>query len=371
MEWSEYSKILFDRCVHQEIPFHTTFELTPLCNFRCNMCYVRLDPEQARKQGKLLSTQQWLKIAEEAKRMGTITLEVTGGEAITRPDFCLLYESFIKMGYLIILRTNGYLIDQHVLKLLKQYKPRKVSVTLYGASDKMYERVCGITDGYSVVTRNVLAMKEAGLNVRLTMTVTNDNIEDFDILKQWAEENDLSITPFGALISPVRGAKRSIDHLQVQLPEEEYIIDEELKKRVSYKVTDRDTLMKPFWMCRGFGAKCCITWDGRMMICNTFTNIWTEPLKTGFEEAYHSLYSKLRELLRPEQCGSCEYIEFCAACPAQLQSATGTSDQTNERICKQARRKFQRFLTIQAGKKLKGDVPEILDQCEEEGLYED
>lgn len=364
MEWAEYSKRIFEKCKQTETPFYACFELTPFCNFRCNMCYVRLEPEQAKEQGEQLNTQQWLKIAEEAKKMGTVSLEVTGGEAITRKDFCLLYESFIKMGYLIHLRTNGYLIDERVLQLLKKYKPRKVSVTLYGASDRMYEKVCGIADGFSVVTRNVLAMKDAGLNVRLSMTVTNDNVEDMEALEKWAKENDLSITPFGGLISPIRGAKREIDQLQVNLPAEEYEIDERLEKNVQYEVRDRDSLMKPFWMCRGFGAKFCISWDGRMTVCNTFTNVWTEPLKTGLEEAYHNLYSELRKLIRPEECASCKYIEFCAACPSQLQSAAGDCEHTCERICRMARRKYKHFLIYRTekGKEIKQDY---LDQCEE------
>ena len=39
------------------------------CNFSCNMCYVRLDPEQAAKQGMPLTTEQWISLAEEAKRI--------------------------------------------------------------------------------------------------------------------------------------------------------------------------------------------------------------------------------------------------------------------------------------------------------------
>ena len=36
------------------IPLRGTFELTPFCNFQCVMCYVRLNQEQAKRQGKML-----------------------------------------------------------------------------------------------------------------------------------------------------------------------------------------------------------------------------------------------------------------------------------------------------------------------------
>ena len=57
-----------------EVPLGMTFELTPLCNFRCVMCYVRLSPEQAKAQGNLLDAEQWLEIARQAKEMGTLYL---------------------------------------------------------------------------------------------------------------------------------------------------------------------------------------------------------------------------------------------------------------------------------------------------------
>ncbi len=360
MDWPEYCKKIYEECKQKIIPFHACFELTPFCNFNCNMCYVHLTPQQAKKQGQLLNTQQWLQIAEEAKKMGTLTLELTGGEAITRDDFCILYEAFMKMGYLIHLRTNGYLIEGKILALLKKYKPRKLSVTLYGASDETYQKVCGISDGFSVVTRNILAMKDANLNIRLTMTVTNDNVKDMNALFKWAKENDLSITPYGALISPIRGAERSIKGLQIELPEEEFIISDELQQSSHYQLSDRSFFMNPFWMCRGFGAIFSISWDGRMTLCNTATKVWKEPLLIGVKEAYRSLYEDLKKLKRPKECNDCQYIEFCSACPSRLQSATGDSGHTCENICKYARRQYKNYLLNQY------DHDSLLDaQCEE------
>lgn len=363
MDWAEYSRKRFEKCKKAEMPFHACFELTPFCNFRCNMCYIRLDPEQAHTQGNLLTTEQWLQIARDAKKMGTFTLEVTGGEPTTRSDFSVLYEAFIKMGYLIHLRTNGYLIQGKTLELLTKYKPRKISVTIYGASDETYERVCGISDGFSVVTKNVLAMRDAGINIHLTMTVTKDNEQDMEAVDRWAKDNGLAVIPYGALLTPIRAAKRSVEHLQVSLPEEEFEIPEELMK-YKREVKDRPALMHPFWMCRGFGAKCTVSWDGHMTICNTFTPIWSDPIKEGFEKAYHALYSDLRKLHRPEECKTCEYIEFCAGCPSQIQSASGNSEQACERICKMARRKYKLYLQLKAsGKDLKERYNDFL--CDE------
>ena len=251
------------------------------------------------------------------------------------------------MGYLIHLRTNGYSIDHKLLDILTEYKPRKISITLYGASDETYFKICGIPDGYTTVTQNILLLKKAGFNLHLTMTVTKDNVNDIEDIDRWATENGMSVTPFGALITPIRGAKRSVSHLKIEYPKEEFELPDELIHHVHYEVSDRDSLENPFWMCRGFGAQFCISWDGRMTVCNTFTNVWKNVLSDGVESAYHDLYRDLRALKRPQDCYACKYIEFCSACPSQLQSATGDAELTCDNVCKYARRKFRYYLQMQ------------------------
>ena len=45
------------------VPIRGTFELTPLCNLNCKMCYVHLTNEKLQASGqKLLSATQWIHI---------------------------------------------------------------------------------------------------------------------------------------------------------------------------------------------------------------------------------------------------------------------------------------------------------------------
>ena len=363
MNWDEYSRIILEKCKAREIPYSACFEMTPFCNFRCNMCYIRLDPEQAKAQGKLLTTQQWIHLAEEARKIGTVALEMTGGEATTRNDFLELYDSFIKMGFLINLRTNGYLIKGDILNLLKKYKPLRVGISLYGASNETYKKVCGISDGFSVVTNNILSMRDAGISTHLTMTLTKENIDDKEPLNEWAKENNFTIKQYGGLFTPIRGAKRSIDHLKITYSDEECEITDKMSF-LAHEVPDRDKYMSPFWMCRGFGAIYCISWDGRLTLCNGMTAVWKDPFLNGLENAYHDLYKDLKAIKRPKECASCKYIDFCASCPTQLISSTGKVDCTCEDICRRARRKYKNKLLLGASNsKTNSEITELY--CEE------
>ena len=41
-----------------KVPFSGTFELTPLCNMNCRMCYIRMTPEEMKKVGRELSVEE-------------------------------------------------------------------------------------------------------------------------------------------------------------------------------------------------------------------------------------------------------------------------------------------------------------------------
>ena len=48
------------RAREEAIPLTGTFELTPLCNLDCKMCYVHLNASQM-QGAKLLSTDEWMR----------------------------------------------------------------------------------------------------------------------------------------------------------------------------------------------------------------------------------------------------------------------------------------------------------------------
>ncbi len=363
MGWSDYSRMIIEKSKKQGVPVSATFELTPFCNFACNMCYVRLTPEQANKQGKMLNTEQWIHIAEEAKRLGTLGLEITGGEAITRPDFPVLYERFIRLGFLVSLRSNGYLLEGETLKLITKYKPRYVSITLYGASDETYKKVCGIENGFSTVAQNVSHLKEAGVLTNLTVTLTNDNYSDRGKLVEWAKNNGFFISFYGALITPIRAAKRSIEHLRINYDVNYPDVTNYNTNRI---VKNREDFMHPFSSCRDYGSKFCVTWDGRMTLCSCFAEIWSDALSQSINDAYKQLYERLNQIKRPTECISCQYIDHCGACPVKFLSETGDYEKTCESLC----RKAKISCIINDRKQASGDdslVSELLIQHMERG----
>ena len=67
------------------IPLSGTFELTPLCNLDCKMCYVHLN--QAQIQGaQRLSAEQWKQLMQQAIDAGMMYARLTGASASLTRD---------------------------------------------------------------------------------------------------------------------------------------------------------------------------------------------------------------------------------------------------------------------------------------------
>ena len=110
METISYKKFitqLTDKAYRADVPLNGSFELTPLCNLDCKMCYVHLQDPSVRH--RMLSGKQWIGLMEQAISKGMMTALLTGGEAMTHPDFWEIYMYLINQGISIRLKTNGLL----------------------------------------------------------------------------------------------------------------------------------------------------------------------------------------------------------------------------------------------------------------------
>ena len=75
------SDYLYRKASVNKIPLNGCFELSPVCNFSCRMCYVRKTVSQIHQEGReIIGWKQWLALAEECYKEGTLYLLLTGGE---------------------------------------------------------------------------------------------------------------------------------------------------------------------------------------------------------------------------------------------------------------------------------------------------
>ncbi len=314
------------------IPVSATIELTPFCNFSCVMCYVRLVPEQAAKQGELLSKDKILEIAREAREMGTLYLTLTGGEPLSRPDFWEIYGELNKMGFLISILSNGSLIDENAIEKFKEYgMPYTVKISLYGANNDTYKKVCNADDGFTKTEKAVKLLKENNVPLTLTATIVKENAEDlrkmYEIAKEWKVR-------FYHTISVVKSARGSINSAE----ESRFAFDEfaenlSLEQLEKHKVKSPES---PFSWCSCYRNSFWLTWNGHLQLC-AFMNEPYASVDKGLKNAWLELNQKLDSLKNPTECEDCEYSEFCQRCPGMLCAESGSAEKSSESVCRTAK----------------------------------
>lgn len=318
------------------VPLNITFELTPFCNFNCVMCYVHLNEDGAKKQGKVLCADEWLEIAQQAKDMGTLEISLTGGEPFVHPEFWRIYSELNKMGFLITILSNGSLIDEVAIEKFREYgMPYRMKLTVYGASDETYLRTCGSVDGFTRVSKAIDLLKKAEVPLILTSTIVRENAADLQAIYAFAREKGLPMQHTISVVNSSRGSVNSIASSRFALsdfPEE--LTLEELER------SKFPPLKSPFAWCASYRTSMWITWNGHIQLCafmNKPYTSWSGNLKND----YKFLHEKLEKIKSPAECGDCKWKEFCQRCPGTLCAESSDPEKVSESLCDMAKKLYE------------------------------
>ena len=350
--WSEFQAASWLRARREGIPLSGTFELTPLCNFRCRMCYVRVDalPEGTR----LRTAEEWLDLARQAAERGMYSVTLTGGEPLTHPEFAKIYRGLSEMGLLVSVLTNGSLINDDVVALFQELPPTNLRITLYGASDETYERLCGVRDGFDRVMASLRALANAGVPFSLAFTRTRLNEKDEEAVRRIAQALGVPLGVTSDLVPAVRGA--ASDARELRIPRAERLdgidpddaCDTSVKAAPSPAALPPDVLEGPFSNCSAYRTAIFVSWDGLMEGCSLMSSVHLRPFEVGFDAAWEGLLAKLGNIRTPERCLSCDHAPYCTACPGRRDAETGDPEGIPETRCREARALRERLSELKA-----------------------
>lgn len=320
------------------VPLTANFELTPFCNFNCVMCYIRLTNDEAKKQGELLSADEWLAIARQAKEMGTLSINLTGGEPFLHPEFWKIYSELNKMGFLISILSNGSLIDEECMAKFRQYgMPYRIKLTLYGASDETYLKTCNSPDGFTRISKAIDLLKDAGVPLIMTSTVVRENAADLQEVYRFAHEKQIPFQHTVSVVKSSRGVINTAETSRFSLGDfSNELTLQELEK------SKFPPLKSPFAWCMSYGNSFWMTWSGNLQMCS-FMNIPFVRYTGALRENYDSLLKALKELKSPEECEECEWKMFCQRCPGILCGESGHPEKISSGFCNMAKQLYELY----------------------------
>lgn len=330
-----FMQVLIQDAYKNCIPIQGTFELTARCNFDCKMCYVHLTEDEISKHGRELTNEEWLDIARQAKEAGMLYLTLTGGEVFARPEFKELYLALSKMGFLIQILSNGYLVDESVMEWLREYPPYTLRFTLYGASNQTYEKVCGIKDGFTRVSHAVDLVKETDIPFYLVSTLVKENQQDLDDILKFAEEKEVTLRTTASVLKSNRGVKRDIEAHRIGI---EAVIGKKIREipKINNLLNECGKYRVGFW----------ITWNGNLQLCSFMNDPAISLLQFSFEEAWEKLLLELKKIKTPNECSDCKYSSFCPRCPGILAAECGNCNQVDESFCEKAKQLYRIYKKV-------------------------
>lgn len=354
------TEYLFRKAAVTKTPLSVAFELTPVCNMACRMCYVRMDRKTQESIAPLHTCKEWLDLALEAREHGLLYILLTGGEPLVHPEFREIVSGLHRMGFIVSVNSNGTLIDENTIEWLKQTPPSRFNITLYGASDQTYERLCGKKDGFTRVTKGIHLLQDAGIAVKINVSLTPYNAGDLEGIFSYCNENGLLIQATSYMFPPLRRDQSSVGQNERFTPEEaayysakiESLLNgkEAFLKRVEEKdlivlSSDLDESCTPDCDGEGEGLHCragkCtawVTWNGKMNLCGMIPPNDDTPnaFETGYMNAWKQVTEKTAAIRLPAACRECSLKNECKACAAMVFTESGSFTKVPEYRCRMA-----------------------------------
>lgn len=327
---------------YSDTPISGTFELTPLCNLDCKMCYVHLNANQLKRDERLLTLDEWKVIARQCVDAGMLYVTLTGGECLTYPQFKELYLYIVSLGIQPDVMTNGRLLTDEMIEFFVKYPPGVMQISLYGSCEDAYEKVTGHRACQQVLA-GIERAKNAGLNLTLAITPNRFMQEDASALLDLVHSLGLPYSIGGATLQARPETQREIleyavdmdAYFALQDAEKAYI--EALPQNPNaitvpryYPIATKELKGLP---CGGAHSSFHVNWKGELCPCIAFAaSVHYSLTERGFPEAWRLVRETMETYRLPAECSTCKSKEFCISCPGE-KCMSDVNGRLNRAVC--------------------------------------
>lgn len=160
-------------------PRTVDLELTSRCNLRCRYCYY-MGNEGVTYQD--MPTERWLALFDEMGSAQIMSVCLSGGEALMRPDFFVLVDGVVCNRMRFQLLTNGRYVTLEVAQRLKATgRCDSVQVSLDGSQAEIHEALRG-KGSFKPALDAIKILHQEGLPTTVRATIHAYNVDDLPAL---------------------------------------------------------------------------------------------------------------------------------------------------------------------------------------------
>jgi radical SAM protein with 4Fe4S-binding SPASM domain len=344
---------IMEKASRARLPIIGSFELLPMCNLRCKMCYVRKDAAEVRAAGGLKDADWWLALAESATREGLLFPLITGGEPFLHPKFDRILKGMLDLGLQVSINTNGTLIDGRWADFLNDHRPTRINLTLYGASDETYDRLCGDANAFTRVQKAVDLLLERGIRLKFNTSITPDNVDDLPAMIAFAKDRGCPIQVATYMFPPLRRDSSLVGQNDRLSPEDAALarVRADLLQAdpawfVGQALTYRKfvPLDQEPWnfgntgevgmTCRAGLSSFWVDWQGALINCGMYASVRIQTGPETFAQDWRTLVEQTAAVRYSPACLSCLNRPICHPCIAMIQNECGTHAGRPEYMCR-------------------------------------
>ena len=319
-----YVTALLEASSPESFPLACTLDITERCNLTCVHCYLG-----TRRQGGCAHLEAELadRIMTALAAGGTLVLAITGGEPLLHPEFREIWMAAKRRGFLVSLFTNATVIDQALADFLAAHPPRRVEVSLYGATRETYELVTKVPGSHAKCLNGLRLLKDAGVRVQIKCPVLRANKAELEAIEAWAVAMGFTYRS-DSLISPtLDGESDPLDH-RIPVGDANGVCPKDSKECIAdvsqdLACTDGDDRL----VTCGAGLRTIhVDVTGQIHPCLLWRFESRPVLETSPRQWNAHMDSlRLKRLPMASECRTCAARSLCPACPALSQLEGGAT----------------------------------------------
>ena len=177
------------------LPLWLLLELTYKCPLKCSWCNNPIAFDQYQDE---LTTEEWVAVLRQGRRLGSLQLGFSGGEPMLRRDLEELVGESSQLGYYTNLITSGMGLTLPRLAALRRAGLKQIQLSLQACDAELTNRLVGV-EAYAQKLAAARMIKEQGFPMVLNVPVSRHNIGQAAALLAFAEELGIEYVEFANL----------------------------------------------------------------------------------------------------------------------------------------------------------------------------
>jgi radical SAM protein with 4Fe4S-binding SPASM domain len=270
-----------------------------------------------------------------------LLLILTGGEPLLRRDIYDLASYASRKGMMVVLGTNGNLIDDDIAKKLKESGVTGIGISLDSIVPEGHDKFRGIPGAWDDTLNGIEACRRQGIEFQIQTTVSRENFHEIPDIIDFSYKLGAKVFNLFFLVCTGKGqdltdiTSQQYDHALRQLYEIQKKYQGKMMvgakcaphyRRIVYEHDTSSPLIRTYaGGCPAGTHYCRITPEGDVTPCPYMPNISGNVREKTFGEIWKSTadFQTLRGANLHGRCGVCEFKYICKGCRARALATTG------------------------------------------------